>query len=282
MIRSASGPSRWAMGSSRIRNRGVASNARASASRRRCPPETSSPCWPTIVSRPSGSEWTKPSSSTVRSAFHRSSSVASRPAINRFSRTVVLNRCASCPQMRTAARRSSPGRPRGCRCRRASPVHSSGRGTARAARARVVLPTPLGPTSATRSPGLDPQIGTVEHDRLVGAVAHDHALERERAVTAQRSRLRADRRCPARSRRSPPGAPRRTGRPAVGARRRAAERRRRRRRGTEARPRRGARSASAPEWTARDADDEHREQAGAGEQTVQAARARRRRAHRAG
>ncbi len=70
------------MGSSRMTTGPGASSARATASRRRSPPESATPSSPTGVSRASGSVATHPSSRAARSAAAISSSVASgRPRV---------------------------------------------------------------------------------------------------------------------------------------------------------------------------------------------------------
>ena len=124
-----------------------------------------------------------------------------------------------------------------------------------------------------RSPGLDPEIGAVEHDRLTRGVAHDHALERERAVAGERGRLRgiddarlsvSDLGQPGRRGVAGPQSARGGGQRGDGV--AGAEEQECERGEEHVREHAGMDRA--------DADDEHREQAGAGEQAVQAAGAR--------
>ncbi len=62
----------------------------------------------------------------------------------------------------------------------------------------MVFPAPLGPTSATRSPGLESQVETAEDRRRVGLVTRGHRLERQRRVgrRVERRRRILDRRLP--------------------------------------------------------------------------------------
>ena len=93
--------------SSSTRILGLASTARASASRCRWPPESASPCSPIRVSSPQGRSWTKPAWA-MSSACSISASVAgrlgSRPRV-RFSRALIENSVGSSNAVATSERR---------------------------------------------------------------------------------------------------------------------------------------------------------------------------------
>ena len=105
--------------------------ARANRSRRRWPAETDVAPPVITVDSPSGRLDSQSSSPTARNAAVSSPSVASPRATSRLSRTVVSNRCASSAKNPAV---------KGLSCSAAIAISI------------VVLPHPLGPTTATRSP----------------------------------------------------------------------------------------------------------------------------------
>ena len=260
-MRAASSSSRWAVGSSRIRKRASESRARARASRWRWPPESSEPSAPTGVSRPAGSAATQSSSSTVSSAPASSSSPASRRPISRFSRIVVLNRCASWPHEQDGAAQLGLGELAEVDAVEAHRARARGRGSARAAR----------PGCSCRSrwardgdafAGPSARSNVLEQPRLLRAVAESRDAPRAA------SRLRTARRGVAGSataggrladllRRGPRPARRHAGcgRPPAAAPR--PRRRPRKRKASAA----SSTPASAPPVDAVDADEQHRQQA---------------------
>ncbi|SKZ85853.1 Uncharacterised protein [Mycobacteroides abscessus subsp. abscessus] len=92
---SASAASRCSVGSSSSTTGARCSSARASNSRRRCPPLIASAPPVSTVSRPSGRPATHSLSPTAPSAARISSSVTSPRATRRFSPSVVEKMCAS-------------------------------------------------------------------------------------------------------------------------------------------------------------------------------------------
>ncbi|TWH68320.1 hypothetical protein JD77_03312 [Micromonospora olivasterospora] len=148
---SAAAGSSPSVGSSRTSTRGAASSARASARRCRWPPESWPPSSPTTVPQPAGWARTQSSRPAARVAAASSASPAPGRPSSRFSRTVAWKTYASASSPPTARGSSSGGyADRSTPSRATRPL--SGRTVPVRTAARVLLPAPLGPTTATLRP----------------------------------------------------------------------------------------------------------------------------------
>ncbi len=145
-------PSRAAVGSSSSSTGRSARNARASASRCRCPADSPAPSSPSTVSTPSGSASTNSRAPASASARLTAASSASGRVSRAFSAIVPAYRCGLCGTQAMRERHSS----KSSSARSAPPTDtrpSVGRTNPSSTFSSVDLPAPLGPTSATVSPG---------------------------------------------------------------------------------------------------------------------------------
>ncbi len=145
-------PSSAAVGSSSSSTGRSARNARASASRCRCPADSPAPSSPRAVSAPCGSASTNSSAPASSKARRTAGSSASGRERRTFSAIVPANRCGRCGTHAIRARHCS----RSASARSTPPARtrpSLGRTKPRSTFSSVDLPAPLGPTSATVSPG---------------------------------------------------------------------------------------------------------------------------------
>ena len=183
--------SRCDVGSSRIRSGASLRKARASARRWRSPPLSRAPPSPIGVAYPSGRSVTNPWALAALAAATRSSSEASGRARRRFSATLPWNSDACCGTHATRVRQSA-----GSSSDSGSPptvtLPRSGSTNRRRTFATVVLPAPVGPTSATvrpcgiceRAPGEGrPRTVVVRHDDVVEPDIHPR---RQRAAGGRR------------------------------------------------------------------------------------------------
>ena len=138
--------------SSRTRIGGAPASARARATRCRCPPDSVSPRSPITVCQPSGNAATSSATPAVtKAAPTRSSARPSRPSVT-LSRIRREKRNASCGTQASVER----SRPRGSVRTSSPPTNTVARGGSHSrasTRPSVDLPVPVGPTTATSSPG---------------------------------------------------------------------------------------------------------------------------------
>ena len=170
-------PSSAAVGSSSSSTGRSARKARASARRCRCPAESPAPPSPRTVAAPvrqRGHEVV----ARPRRAGRRSTaaSSASGRASRTFSAIVPANRCGRCGTQAIRSRQSRQGRASRDRRRRPGPGRLPAAATKPSSAFRSVdFPTPLGPVSATVSPGSDHEGGVRQGRFRAPGVAHRHA-----------------------------------------------------------------------------------------------------------
>ena len=130
--------------------RGSTARARARAVRCFWPPESVIPRSPTVVSKPCGKSWRSLASCATPAAHSEGSSPPRTPKAT-FSRTVAEKRKLSCGTKPTAPRSVSSGIPRTSwpSTKRVPGGASKSRGRRET---RVLLPAPVGPTTATVVP----------------------------------------------------------------------------------------------------------------------------------
>ena len=151
--RIAASPARstWEVGSSRIRIGASRNAARAIDSRCAWPPDSSRPCSPTCVARPSGIASTSARRPASSSASQRRASAASGSATRRLSAMLPRKRKVRCST--TAIRSRAPAGSATTSCPSSHTEPARGASWPCTTADSVDLPTPLGPTRASRSPG---------------------------------------------------------------------------------------------------------------------------------